>query len=184
MPDLAGEKTLYYGFTGPIDSAHATRIASALNAAANEQYEKVYIAFSSLGGYVADGVFLYNLIRSMPYTTVMHNTGSVASIATAVFVAADERLTSSYANFMIHPTSIQNPEGMTAERLQDSLNSALTEDSRTENILRERCSIPDHVLTQRRFKDVHITAEAALEYGLVTSVEEFVLPQGVQILQI
>lgn len=184
MADLAGEKALYYGFTGPIDSSNATRIASALNHAANEQYDKVHIAFSSLGGYVADGVFLYNLIRAMPYTTVIHNTGSVASIATAVFVAADERRASSYANFMIHPTSIQNPEGMTAERLQDSLDSALSEDARTENILRERCSIPDAVLTQRRFKDVHITAEAALSYGLISGIEEFSVPRGTQILQI
>ena len=31
MPDLAGKKTVYYGFTGLIEPASATRIASAFN---------------------------------------------------------------------------------------------------------------------------------------------------------
>lgn len=184
MADLAGEKTIYYGFTGPIDSDSATRIATAFNHAANENYDHVYLTFSSLGGFVADGVYLYNTIRALPMKTTFHNIGSVCSIATAVFVAADERVCSKHGTFMIHPTSMNPTEGMTAERLDAFLTATLTEEARTEAILRERTSIPEDLLSARRFKDVHISPVDAAKHGLVHRVEEFSLPSGVGIFQI
>ena len=72
-----------------IDDDGVTRLSSALNAAVNEGIEEVHLSFSSLGGYVHSGIFLYNHIRAMPLKVVIHNTGTVASIAAAIFVAAD-----------------------------------------------------------------------------------------------
>ncbi|RZJ05535.1 MAG: hypothetical protein EON89_03470 [Brevundimonas sp.] len=184
MADLAGKKIAYFGFTGPIESDGVGRIAAALNSAANANYDEVHLCFSSLGGYVADGIYLYNHIRSLPVKVVAHNIGSVSSIAVAVFVAADERYCSSHSMFMIHPTAFHLSEGLSAERLQSTLNAALADDTRTENILRERATIPDDVLNNRRFRDVHITPAEAVRFGLVQRVQEFTLPQGNQIIQI
>lgn len=184
MADLAGQKIAYFGFTGPIESDGVSRIAAALNSAANANFDEAHLCFSSGGGYVADGIYLYNHIKALPLKVVAHNIGSVSSIAVAVFVAAAERYCSSHSMFMIHPTSFHTTEGMTAERLQSTLNSALADDTRTENILRERTTIPDAVLTNRRFHDVYITPEKAVEYGLVSGVREFALPSGNQIIQI
>jgi ATP-dependent Clp protease, protease subunit len=86
--------------------------------------------------------------------------------------------------FMIHPTVMPSQEGMTSERLQSSLNAALADDTRTENILRERAAIPDRLLTERRTRDVHINPKQAAEYGIVHGVREFVLPRGHQIIQV
>jgi ATP-dependent Clp protease, protease subunit len=184
MPDLAGIKTAYFGFTGLIDSGGVSRIAAALNSAVNGAYDEAHICFSSLGGYVADGIYLYNHIRGLPIRVVAHNVGSVSSIAVAVFVAAEERYCSSHAMFMIHPTAFPTLEGMSAERLQAALNAALADDNRTESILRERTSIPDHILAGRRSRDVHITPNDAAQFGLVQGVCEFSLPRGQQIIQI
>ena len=73
---------------------------------------------------------------------------------------------------------------MTATLLQSSLNGALADDQRTEDILRQRANIPDTVLADRRAKDVHITPDKALAYGLINGVREFALPQGNQIFQV
>src|SRR5450432_627230 len=132
MPDLAGRKIAYLGYTGPIDSKGVGRIAAALNTAVNTACDEAQLSFSSLGGYVSDGIYLYNHIRSLPLNVVIHNTGSVSSIAVAVFVAAHERYCSAHAMFMIHPTVMPSQEGMTSERLQSSLNAALADDTRTE----------------------------------------------------
>ena len=86
--------------------------------------------------------------------------------------------------FMIHPTIMSSKEDMSAQRLQSSLDSALADDRRTENILRERAAIPEEILTARRFKDVYITPKEAVIFGLVHAVREFVLPEGEQIIQI
>jgi len=180
----APAKVSYLGFTGGIDSAGVTRVAAALNGAVNDGFDEVQLCFSSLGGFVADGIYLYNHIRSLPVKIVGYNVGSVSSIAVAVFLAAEERYCSSHAMFMIHPTVIPSQEGMGADRLQSALDAALADDTRTENILRERAVIPDRLLTERRTRDVHINPEKAAEYGIVHGVREFVLPRGHQMIQI
>jgi ATP-dependent Clp protease, protease subunit len=184
MPDLAGRKIAYLGYTGAMDSDGVGRIASALNKAVNGRFDEVQLCFSSLGGYVSDGIYLYNHIRGLPINMVIHNTGSVSSIAVAVFVAAHERYCSPHAMFMIHPTVMPSQEGMTSERLQSSLNAALADDARTENILRDRAAIPGEILVARRFKDVYITPKEAMIFGLVHAVKEFALPKGHQLIQI
>jgi hypothetical protein len=64
------------------------------------------------------------------------------------------------------------------------LNAALADDTRTENILRERAAIPEEILVARRFKDLYITPKEAQIYGLVHGVKTFALPKGHQIIQI
>lgn len=184
MPDLAGTKTVYYGFTGPIEPGSATRIAAAFNAAVNDSYDEIYLCFSSTGGYVADGIYLYNHIRSLPAKVIIHNTGTVASIATAIYVAANERNCSEHGVFMMHPTEMPQQNNMRSETLQSLLDAALANDQRTENILRQRTSIPDDILTARRVKEVHIGPEEAVEFGLANAVCDFSLPRGNEIIQI
>lgn len=184
MPDLAGVKPIYYGYTGAIDSNGATRIATAFNAAVNSGCDEVHLAMSSLGGFVADGVYLYNHVRSLPVKTVIHNIGSISSIAVVVFVAAQKRYCSTHSMFMIHATTLPAREGMTWELLDSSLQAALAEDKRTESILRERTRLPDELLDARRTKEVHIPPELALKHGLVDGITEFTLPKGAQLFQI
>jgi ATP-dependent Clp protease protease subunit len=185
MPDLAGIKTAYFGFTGLIDSGGVTRLCAAFNSAANNAYDEVYLCMNSPGGYVGDGIYLYNHMRAMPFKIIAHNTGSVSSIAVSVFVAATERRCSDHSTFMIHPTSmIGQKDGMMWEHLQSSLNAALADDQRTENILRERTALPDDILGARRVRDIYITPKDALKFGLVHSVAEFTLPRGNEIIQI
>jgi ATP-dependent Clp protease protease subunit len=174
MTDLAGKKTAYYSYTGLIDSNGVTRIAAALNQAVNNNYDEVYLCISSLGGYVADGVFLYNHVRALPIKITAHNTGSLMSIAVAVFVAAEERYCSA-GPFQ---------EALTWERIDSAGSAALAEEARTENILRERASIPDASLQARRFREVYITPAQALEWRLVHGIAEFSLPNGNEIIQV
>lgn len=174
---------VYFGYTGMIEPGGVGRIAGALNSAVNSGVETVHLAFSSNGGYVADGIYLHNHIRALPLRVVIYNTGSVSSIAVSVFLAAAERYCSSHAMFMIHPTTMGSAE-MTARRLQSALDAALADDDRTDDILRQYSSIPDDVLAARRHSEVHISPRQAVEFGLVQGVREFALPKGQQIVQI
>ena len=85
---------------------------------------------------------------------------------------------------MIHPTEMPYQANMRAEVLQHLLNSVLADDERTENILSKRTSIPADTLAARRFRDVHITPEQAVEFGLAHTLCEFALPKGNKIFQI
>lgn len=179
-PDTIG----WFGYTGMIEPGGVGRIAGALNAAVNGGLETVHLAFSSNGGYVADGIYLHNHIRALPLRLVIYNTGSVGSIAVSVFLAGAERYCSAHAMFMIHPTTMGSAEGMSARRLQSTLDAALADDDRTDNILRQYSSIPDDVLAARRFTEIHIAPRQAVDFGLVQGVREFALPKGQHIVQI
>jgi ATP-dependent Clp protease, protease subunit len=178
------KSTAYYAFTGPIESATATQIGAAMNQAVIDGHTNAHVIFSSPGGFVADGIYLYNHIRGLPIEVTIEAVGSVSSIALIVFLAAKHRFCSANAMFLTHPTTLSPQVGMSAERLDAALRAALADDSRTERILRDRASIPDQILHDRRFKDVHITPQEALKWGLVEGVREFKLPQGQYISQI
>jgi ATP-dependent Clp protease protease subunit len=184
VPDANASTVAYFGYTGLIEPGGVGRIAGALNTAVNNGVEVMHLAFSSNGGFVADGVYLYNHIRALPLHLVLYNTGSVSSIAVSVFLAAPERYCSAHAMFMIHPTTMQGSDGMSARRLQSTLDAALADDDRTDNILRERSAIPEEILVSRRHSEVHISPRQAVEFGLVQGVREFALPRGQQIVQI
>jgi ATP-dependent Clp protease, protease subunit len=185
VPDLAGPKVAYVGYVGMIDSAGATRIASIVNQAVNEQFDAVYLCMSSPGGYIGDGIFLYHHLKSLPIQVIVHNTGTVASIATTLFVAGSIRYCCPQSIFMMHPVTVgANGSQMASGLLQSALESALRDEQRTENILREGTRIPEEMLSARRTGDVYLTAPDALEYGLVHEVRLFTLPPGNKIFQI
>ncbi|SDB31190.1 ATP-dependent Clp protease proteolytic subunit [Bauldia litoralis] len=177
--------TAYYGFNGPIDSHSVTRLCATLNHGVNNGAGEIYLTFSSLGGYTADGIYLYNHIRALPVPVTIHATGNIASVAVAVLAGAETRLCSQHVLFMIHPTAVPgSAEGMSWERLRTLMDSALAEEDRTDGILRDRCSIPDNILTARRFREVHFSPEDAVKFGVAHRVEEFALPHGCQMIQI
>ncbi len=184
MPDLAGPKIAYLGYCGLIDSAGVTRIAGALNTCVNGQYDRAYLCLSSNGGYVGDGLYLYNHIRSLPIPVTIHNTGTVASIAATLFVAGERRLSTQHSIFMMHPVQVGANGSMASAPLQAALDSALKDEARTENIVRERTGIPEDVLLARRTKDIYLTAQQALTYDLIHEIGDFVLPAGNQIFQV
>jgi ATP-dependent Clp protease protease subunit len=185
MPDLAGAKVAYLGYCGLIDAAGVTRLAQALNAAVNNQFDRVYLCFTSNGGYVGDGIYLYHHIRSLPIPLTIHNTGTVASIAATLFVAGEKRLCSPNAIFMTHPVAVgTQAQSLSSAPLVTALQAALADEERTEAILRERTNMPKEVLDARRRGDIYIPAKQALEYGLVDEIGDFSLPTGNQIFQI
>jgi ATP-dependent Clp protease protease subunit len=179
------QRIAYFGFTGPLESNSVTRICAALNHAVNNNFNSVYLAFSSLGGFTADGIYLYNHIRAVPIPITIHATGNIASVAVAVFAGALHRYCSRHVLFMIHPTAVPgSAEGISWERLQSMMNAALAEENRTEGILRERCHIPEEFLAARRFSEVHFSAEDAIKFGIAHEIKELALSLGCEVLQI
>lgn len=178
-------RVAYLGYCGVIDSAGVTRIAQTLNAAVNGQYTEVYLCFTSGGGYIGDGIYLYNHIKALPIPLTIHNTGTVASIAATIFVGAQRRLCSPNAMFMMHPVTVgAKAQSLAIKPLKESLEAAIADEARTESILRAHTGLPDAILGQRRETDVYIAAQDALRYGLVHEIVEFTLPPGNQVVQI
>jgi ATP-dependent Clp protease protease subunit len=108
-----------YGvFCGQIDQAALQRIFQNLSLATNPalNIKSVHLLFQSSGGFVGDGVCLYNFFRSFPVDLTLYNVGSVLSIATIAYLGAKTRKASARAMFGIH-RSIMTPQAATSADL-------------------------------------------------------------------
>jgi ATP-dependent Clp protease protease subunit len=173
-------KEAYAVYCGLIDQAGAQRLAAAITMAQNGGVEQFHIMFQSFGGAVGDGVFIYNLLRSSPLRVSLYNCGCVQSAGVIAFLGANERHTSASATFMLHRASIA-PQSAGAVRLGSLTESIDLDDARTEMILRDRVSLRDDHWQAHRYTDLWLSAEAAVEVGVATSIREFAPPVGQQL---
>ena len=79
-------KELYGMFAGPIDQAAAQRISNAMTLAINNGVEGIHLLFQSGGGNVGDGIYIFNLFRSLPISLTLYNAGSIASVAVIAYL--------------------------------------------------------------------------------------------------
>jgi ATP-dependent protease ClpP protease subunit len=94
---------VYFTFHDVIDAPSVNRVIDMTNRALAEyKPQRLCYLISSGGGSVDSGVTLYNYLRALPQTIIMHNVGSVDSIANAVFLAGRERYATPASAFLLH----------------------------------------------------------------------------------
>lgn len=127
------------------------------------------------GGSVMDGFAIYDSLRSMEGCLVKSMVrGECSSMATIVLLAASERISQPNAYFCVHkprfsdyytPTMTEDD----AKRLYDDLHA---ETERLKKIYLERTKMDEATLDALMNDDKYITAEQALEYGLITEIAQ------------
>jgi ATP-dependent Clp protease protease subunit len=158
-------------FCGLIDQAAVQRIFQGVTAAINTGVTHLHLLFQSTGGFVGDGVCLYNFFRSLPLSLTLYNAGAVQSIAAIAYLGAKKRQTSAHASFMIHRTYTQ--QLATASRLQAAAKSLILDDQRTEAILREHLRLPDDRWKEFDYHDLVFSGREAVTIGLADEIGEF-----------
>jgi ATP-dependent Clp protease protease subunit len=112
---------------------------------------------------------------------MIYNAGSVSSAAVSAFLGAPRRYASAHATFMIHRTRIALPAPGIAAMHRAIADSLEADDARTEAIIRGNTKIPDELWAAQIVNDVTITAQQALDFGIVHEIREFIPAKGSQI---
>ena len=140
----------------------------------------IHMLFQTAGGFIGDGVCLYNFFRTLPVELTLYNVGSVCSAGVIAYLGAQKRKTSAHAAFMVHRT--QSPaQPATAQRLQAIANSVAIDDDRTEAILRKHVTLSDDKWAVHGVADLWLSAADAVASGLATEIGEFAPPLGNQV---
>jgi ATP-dependent Clp protease, protease subunit len=168
-------------FCGDINAVNTAKFINGLTNVAMQGTKRIHILFHSWGGFVGDGVFLYNSLNKLGVEVVLYNAGQVASAATLVYLGAHRRKTTANAIFMIHKGT-NNPDSSGAGRLKALVANLSMEDARIESILRAHLSLPEELWTQFNHHDVFLSGEDAVKYGMAEEVGEFSPPVGVKVL--
>jgi ATP-dependent Clp protease protease subunit len=167
-------------YCGAIDQANGQKAVNSLTLAMGAQVKHVHLLFQSAGGYVGDGVFLYNLLRSIPIETTLYNVGQVSSAGVIAYLGATHRKTTRNATFMIH-RSTNSPQFATATKLGHVSKTLVMDDERTETIVRGHVNLPDDLWDAMLHHDVYVSGEEAVAYGIADEVGDFSPPLGIQV---
>jgi ATP-dependent Clp protease protease subunit len=75
------EKEGWFTLSGDVNSDMVHRIFEAVANMTEEGIDIAHVLLQSNGGYVSDGLCLYNFMANSPIKFVMYNAGAVASIS-------------------------------------------------------------------------------------------------------
>lgn len=174
----------YLIFCGAIDQISVNKLFNSLAISTNPQLalKRVHLLFQSAGGYVSDGICLYNFFKSLPIDLIIYNVGAVQSIATIAYLGAKRRITSASAIFMIHKTFINTLSN--AARAKAIADSISTDDQRIESILRENTSLTEEHWKDHERNDLILDGKESVGVKIATEIGEFSPPKGVQIFNV
>lgn len=177
----SGIKDGYFTLSGDVNSDMVRRVFGAVDAMTADGTQAAHILLQSNGGYVSDGICLYNMLTHAPIDLVMYNCGAVASIAVILFLAGKYRVASDTARFMLHKSHANAPSGSRPEALKIIAEGLTADDRRTETILHRHIRLTQVMWNVHATADLHLAAPDALGTGLIHHIGNFSPPAGTPI---
>jgi len=174
----------YYTLAGDVNNDMVQRLFEATAEMTAGGIKTAHILLQSHGGYVSDGICLYNYLRNLGLRLVTYNNGAVASIAVAVFLSGSHRVCADTARFMLHKSHASPASGAGSEELKILAEGLIADDARTESIFRKHLNLSVDQWRVHAHSDLHLTSTAALQCGLVQELGVFAPPPGVRLINI
>jgi ATP-dependent Clp protease protease subunit len=180
-PGTVVPETVYVIFTALIDPKTAQALLGVLANCATQKVKRVYLAISTPGGDVVQGITLYNILRGMPFELVTHNVGNVDSIGNAVFLAGTRRYASKHSTFMFHGVGFdfKNHTGRLEEKnVREMLANIASNHERIGSVLEERTKIDKSVIPELFREAQTKNATFAVSHGIIDEIRDFNIPDG------
>lgn len=140
----------------------------------------LYFVFSSNGGDVSAGITLYNFLRSLPLKVVMHNIGSIDSIATVIFVSGAERYAVENSSFLFHGVglTINQPTTLNLSAIQEIDSRLNTDQEKIAGIIASQTKMTKEEMEALFKKGEAKNLSFAREKGVIQEVRECKVPNG------
>ena len=169
-------KTYYVFFDGSIDVNSMRALRHQLTALVEAGVAQVVLVINSGGGQVLETLVTYSFIRALPIAVATHAQGMVASAATVLFLAGDNRSADANAHFLFHPTQAPMAGLMGEQQMGEQAAQLRTVADTTAQIYRDRTGLTADQVEQFRRNEVIYTADQAKALGVVQSVADLKLP--------
>jgi len=159
--------------SGPVDDKLAARIVAMLLALeAADAEAPITIFLNSPGGSVSAGFAIYDTMRFITSPVRIVCTGLTASIATVILLGADkaDRLAMPNARVLIHQPMIPGTVFGPASDLEITANELIKTRGKVNRLLADETGQPLSRVEGDTQRDYWMTAEEAVEYGLISRV--------------
>jgi len=152
----------------------------------NLEVKAVYLLISTPGGFVANGLNLYNILKGMPLELTTHNVGNVDSIGNIVFLAGSKRYATASATFMFHGVgfNIDQSQRLEEKDFRERLDGLLSDQKRIGDIISQHSG-----LTEEEVADLFLQAQTkdanfAVEKGIIHEIRDVQIPAGVPVISL
>ncbi len=155
-----------------VGSGTAKRMISDLLTLDQQSSDPIFLFINSPGGEVNSGFAIFDTIRFIKSPVHIINAGLCASIATILNVATPKHLRFSLPNtkFLIHQPLISGMVRGPAADIEITAIQILKTREKINQILAEECGQELARVAEDTQRDYWMTAEEALEYGLITKI--------------
>ncbi|MBC7490081.1 MAG: ATP-dependent Clp protease proteolytic subunit [Glaciimonas sp.] len=184
MTDNTQTNPLYSMLNGDVNPDMTIRMFRAVSDMSKLGAPDSHLLIQSPGGFVEDGIVLFNILNNLPFKLYTYNGGAVQSIAVLIFLAGAYRACSATATFMIHRSAGGANPGTSPATMKIIADRLIANDIRVESILRQRITLTDAQWKMHAESDLHLTAAEALACGLVHEIKDFAPPTGSQVFNI
>lgn len=135
--------------------------------------KEIILDINCPGGSCLEGFAIYDKLRSLEGHTIKAEIiGECSSMATIILMAASVRKSHANAHICIHKPRYEYLylDNVTEDVLMKSYNDLHDETERLKKIYLERTKMTEEQLEALMSEDRYITAEQALEYGVITEI--------------
>jgi len=153
-----------------INQTMAKKVTAQLLALAEESNDDIVLFINSQGGHVEAGDTIHDIIQFIAPTVKVIGTGYVASAGTHIFLAADKgnRFCLPNTRFLIHQPS--GGVGGQASDIAIQAEQIIRMRERLARIISQQTGQPIERVRTDIERDNWMTAEAAIEYGIVDKI--------------
>ncbi|HAU5563799.1 TPA: ATP-dependent Clp protease proteolytic subunit [Serratia fonticola] len=156
--------------TGTVDEKMAKEVVQHLHVLAAINHQPITVFINSPGGHAESGDMIFDAIRFIAPEVIMIGSGCVASAGALIYAAAKKahRYALPNTRFLLHQPSggMQGP----ASNMQIYSNEIVRMKNRLNLIFADATGQPIEKIEQDTQRDFWLSAEQALEYGLVNKV--------------
>ena len=155
---------------GPITQELAQRVCSQLVAMAAVSDEDIRVFVNSPGGHVESGDSIHDLVKFIKPRVIMIGSGWVASAGALIYAAAptEDRICLPNTRFLLH-----QPSGGTrgpASDIEIQAREIIKMNERLIRIFSKATGQPEEKIAKDIDRDYWLSAEEAIEYGLVSRI--------------
>lgn len=174
------EKTIYiYYFDNTDDGRVKNIMAIVSNVVAQERPTALYFLLSSHGGQVDAGITLYNFLKSLPQKIIMHNIGTIDSIANVIFAARQKKYAVPHATFMFHGVTweIKTQARISLPQLSEIRDRIEKNHNTIAGIICGNTKMKEEEIKRLFREGETLNVESALEKGIINQVKPAQLPK-------
>lgn len=168
---ILGNITKGHWLLGKTDSdTDASDIAQALKDLP-KSISQIVVHINSYGGEVAEGIAIYNALKSHPAQVTTVCEGMACSIASVIFMAGDKRIMRPASLLMLHNASMPARGDANAMRKAAQTLDAVTDLSKRAYLEHATDALSADKLTQIMDEETWVKPEQAVEWGLATEID-------------